>query len=109
MTLQIVTATLGMALLPALCTAITRCVCWASFCEAGNLAVLTATGKFPSGSAAAWFWPPPQADRAKAMPTPAVIPQVHILQAVNAGGTYHQARPLKPGLRAPGTARWGGG
>ena len=68
------------------------------------MAVLTLTGKLPLGSEAAWFWPPPQPESARASPTPATIPQVLILQALNAGGTYHQGRRPKPGLPAVAVA-----
>ena len=105
MTLQRVTATFGMAFSPELCTVMTRWVCSESRCDDGKLAVLTFTGKCPLGSEAAWFWPPPQPERARVRPTPATIPQILNLQALNAGGTYHQACRLKPGLPAAARPR----
>ena len=99
MTLQIVTATSGMVLLPALRTVITRCVCWESFWEAGKLAWPTATGNLPLGSLAAWFWPPPQADTANAVPAAAMIPQILTLRTLNAGESYHAVTAAKPAPR----------
>ena len=84
-TLQMETATLGIVLLPALCTTITRWLVWASRWLEGKLAVAIETGKFPLGSLAAWFEPEPHAATAREMPTPARIPRLLRLQALKAG------------------------
>ncbi len=57
----IVTAMFGIALFPALRTAITMRVRSASRCETGKLAVVTWTGKIPDGSAAFCSVCPPHA------------------------------------------------
>ncbi len=80
----IVTAMLGIALFPALRTAITMRVCSASRWETGNLAVVTWTGKTPEGSAAfcaAW---PPHADTNNVAAIAARVPQLLDLRPLTA-------------------------
>ena len=87
----------------------TRWVCCESLCEDGKLAVLMVTGNFPLGSEAAWVWPPPQPERARVAPTPAITPLLLILQALNAGATYHQSlgpNPVRAGARPQCTVVW---
>ena len=73
-TLQIVTATLGIVLLPVLWTTTTMRECWARRWAFGNVAAAW-TGKLPLGSLASWDGPPPPhalsvTTAANATPTP---------------------------------------
>jgi hypothetical protein len=75
-TLQIVTASWGIGLVPALRTLISMWVCWESVCEAGKLADGTSTLNWPTGSLASWGVPPPHAARARLLESPAMIAQL---------------------------------
>ena len=75
-TLQIVTAMFGIVFEPVLRTASTRWLCSDRRCEAGKVAVATATGKFPLGSLASWRAPPPHADRTSAVSAPQIRPRL---------------------------------
>jgi hypothetical protein len=80
----IVTAMSGIVLLDALRTVITRCVCWASRCDTGKVAVGISTVKLPFGSLTSCREPPPHPASAKIAATAAVIPQLLVLHPLNA-------------------------
>src|SRR5436309_8222314 len=93
----IVTATSGIIFVPALRTEITRWVCCASRCEAGKVAVVTSTGKLPTGSFASCRPALPQALSASATATAAILPLLLTLHRLTAAGTYHLSAPAHAG------------
>jgi hypothetical protein len=83
-TLQIVTATLGIEFEPTLRTEITRLVCCASRCVDGHELVVTATGNVPFGSFASWRAPDPQALSTEHAAIPAIVAQLLTLHPLKA-------------------------
>jgi hypothetical protein len=87
--LQIVTATLGIVLVPVLRTTTTMRECWARRWELGKLAAAR-TGKLPLGSFASWDWPPPHAlSSAPAAIASATAQAILRLLLLKARRTYH--------------------